>query len=372
MGRLIEGLWDCNYCNTKGNRGSVRDCPNCGRPRDEDIKFYMPETINYVSEEEEKSINRNPDWLCPYCNSLNSDSLNNCPSCGSKRTSENLDYFSIKEEHDCSNDLTDNFNQEINEIEDSICDQKNTMKSNIAEKLKFIPNFTKNHWKVIVSIPLILALIIGMAYLFIPKSEEITIKQFEWTRSIEVERLQTVDESGWSLPSDARLQYTKTEFLKYERVLDHYETKTRQVQKERISGFESYVSGYRDLGNGYFEEIIDQRPVYETYYEEETYQEPVYRDEPVYATKYYYEIDKWLYERSVSTSGLDQNPYWGEIVLDDDERVSNKSQNYCVKGTNSKDEERTISLEYDVWINLSINQTVKMKISIFGEGELIE
>ena len=373
MGRLIEGLWDCNYCGTKGNRGSIRECPNCGRSRDEDVKFYMPGNITYVSEEKEKTINRNPDWICPYCNSLNSDSLNICPSCGAARTSEVHDYFSIKEEQSHPNNFSNTVdNQNTEEDNDSIYEQKIAMEKKNTEKLKLVPSFIKKHWKAMLSIPVIIAIIIGMAYLFIPKNEEIVIKEFGWERSIEIEKFQTVFENGWSLPDGARLQYTSTEISHYESVLDHYETKTRQVEKERISHYESYVSGYKDLGNGYFEEIIDQRPVYETYYETEEYQEAVYRDEPVYRTKYYYEIDKWLYERSIDTNGLNQEPYWAETVLKENERISKKSQKYYITGINSKDEEQTISLDYDVWINLSVNQTIKVKVSIFGDAELIE
>ena len=154
--------------------------------------------------------------------------------------------------------------------------------------------------------------------------------------------------------------------------MDHYETKTRQVAKQRLAGYETYVSGYRDLGNGYFEEITSKRPIYETYYETETYQEPVYRNEPVYATKYYYEIDKWLYERTVSTSGKDKNPYWGEPNLCDNERVSNKTEKYYIMGLNSKGKERKVSLDYALWKDLNLNQKVKMRISILGDGELIE
>jgi len=371
MGRLIEGLWDCSYCSTKGNRGSLRECPNCGSPRDKDVKFYMPGTITYVSQEDEKTINRSPDWVCPYCDSLNSDSLDICPSCGSARTSKNHDYFSIKEESH-SNNFRNTVEQEnFKETYDGIFDES-TMENNITEKLKHIPRFFKNHWKIMVCIPLILSIIIGIVFLFLPRNEEITIKEFEWERSIEIERFQTVHESGWSLPSNARLEYQKTEISHYESVIDHYETRTRPVTEQRFSHYEPYVAGYTDLGNGYFEEIIDQRPVYETYTYIETYEEPVYRQEPVYATKYYYEIDKWLYERSVSTNGLNQAPYWGEPVLNDDERISNKFEKYYITGINSKDKEQTISLDYDVWVNLKIDERIKVKVSILGDAELIE
>lgn len=353
MGRLIEATWDCSYCGTKGNRGKIRECRNCGKPRDENTQFNMPQTITYVSEEEAKTINRNPDWICPYCNSLNSDSLSICKSCGSTRTKENLNYFTRKKQVNVDNHMHNSGKNE-----------KNTVKT--------IQNFVKHYWKILIIIPLVLALIAGMVYLLIPKNEEITITGFKWERSIDIEKYQTVEESGWSLPTGARLKYTNTEISHYKTVLDHYETKTRQVEKERISGYESYVSGYRDLGNGYFEEIISQRPIWETYYEIEVYQEPVYREEPVYATKYYYEIDKWLYDRRVSTSERDQEPYWDEVNLNDNERISHKSERYYVIGLNSKGKEKVVSLDYEDWLSLSINQTIKLKVSIFGDGELIE
>lgn len=33
-----------------------------GHPQDENTKFYMPDEIKYVSEEEAEKISRNPDW----------------------------------------------------------------------------------------------------------------------------------------------------------------------------------------------------------------------------------------------------------------------------------------------------------------------
>lgn len=373
MGRLIEGLWDCKYCGTKRNRGSIRECPNCGRPRDEDTTFYMPDAINYVSEETAEAVNKNPDWVCPYCNSLNSDSETTCESCGAARTSENLDYFSIKEKKHSKDSATDTIKKtSIEDYGDSEYGYTHSKQNNITQGIAKISNFIKNNWKFFVIIPLILAFVVGMVFLFIPKNEEITIKEFSWERSIEIERYKTVEESGWSLPAGARLQYTNLEFSHYQSVFDHYETKTRQVAKERLVGYEDYVAGYRDLGNGYFEEIISQRPVYETYYETETYQEAIYRDEPVYLTKYYYEIDKWLYERSIPTKGLNKEPYWGEATLGEDERISNRIEKYYITGINSKEEKQTISLDYEVWLNLNVEQTVKLKVSILGHGELVE
>lgn len=93
MGKIVEGLWDCKYCKSKGIGGSKRECPHCGKPRDTDTKFYMPGTVTYVEEEKAKEVSRNPDWVCRFCDCLNPDTTDVCISCGASRTAENLDYF---------------------------------------------------------------------------------------------------------------------------------------------------------------------------------------------------------------------------------------------------------------------------------------
>ena len=75
MGKLVEGLWDCPFCDNKRIRAGQKTCPNCGHPQDENTKFYMPDAIEYVSEEKAAKISRNPDWQCSFCGSLNSDNL---------------------------------------------------------------------------------------------------------------------------------------------------------------------------------------------------------------------------------------------------------------------------------------------------------
>ena len=49
------------------------------------------------------------------------------------------------------------------------------------------------------------------------QNEEITITDFKWKYSIEIEKYKTVQESNWSLPSNARLLYTNIEISHYEK-----------------------------------------------------------------------------------------------------------------------------------------------------------
>lgn len=375
MGRILEGFWDCKHCNSTQIRGGVRQCPNCGTPRDKDTIFYLNKNSTYVSEKKAAYINRNPDWLCKYCQSLNSDDKNVCIYCGAPRTEENLNYFENSQQK-YSSDPQENLGyveEKTEDVSDYLCfsdiyfdNSNNTQTSSFS-----LTSFISSYFPIILIVLFIILGIWAFVSLFLPKVEAIKITQMSWERSINIERYQSVEESDWSLPPNARLLYCQDEFSHYVPVLHHYETVTVEVPYERIVGTEEYVVGYEDLGNGYFEEITDIRYIYETYYVTETYEEPIYYDQPVYQTKYYYEIDKWLYERSVTTSGNDKSPYWGDYTLASDERVYSKSEHYFITGLVKKENERFLELSYEDWNSLKVGQIVKFK-SFLGYGEIVE
>lgn len=382
MGRILEGFWDCKYCGTKRIGGSLRQCPNCGKARGDDTTFYLDTTKNrYVPEEQAAKINKNPDWICNYCGQLNSDDDDSCVFCGAPRTAENLNYFENKEKqketakpkNEDSTPTSSSSARDYSTSSHSYSDYSSRdYSTGIKSAFSGIPSFFAETWKTMLIVLLIAVSVFSIFWLLRPKEYDITVNELSWERCINVEQYQTVEENDWYLPSGGRLLYTREEYSHSEQVLDHYETKTRQVARERISGYETYVSGYRDLGNGYFEEITSERPIYETYYETETYQEPVYRSEPVYRTKYYYEIDKWLYERSVETSGTNNSPYWGNPNLASDERTSTQSETYMVKGIDIKTEETiSFSLSLEDWSSLDVGQNLKVKITL-GHGEILE
>lgn len=82
------GYWDCPYCSTKKIPGSDRDCPNCGKPRSASTEFYLDdnEPVVYVDKETEQQVRlRGRDWVCEYCDSLNSGLDRTCKSCGAVR-----------------------------------------------------------------------------------------------------------------------------------------------------------------------------------------------------------------------------------------------------------------------------------------------
>ena len=197
---------------------------------------------------------------------------------------------------------------------------------------------------------------------------ELELTNLSWQRQIEVEEFRTLTLDGWTLPFDGRVQSQQQKVHHYDKVFDHYETRTRQVPKTRQTGSrsETYACGSRtvDNGNGTFsteaEYCTQTVPVYETVYRTEAYQEPVYIDEPVYQTWYVYQVDHWVFDHHDSSSGT-VDPYWPEPTLEHaDQRVgSGKSETYSVilRDVEGRNFDRTTSL--DIWQKLEVGMMIK-------------
>ena len=298
-------------------------------------------------------------------------------SCGAER-GKSKDYFQVQEEnrekeYEKAKNTENEFEPKPEKVESyqnfesqqEDYSQRDFSSYNLA-------NISLN--KKVIAIALVVLLsIIGVVFLFTPKEANMQITDFSWSRSISIEQNRTFHESDWSVPSGGRVTSQQMEFHHYQSVLDHYETRTREVARERLSHYE-YSTTLIDMGNGYFEEETISTPVYETYYETEEYQEPIYCDEPVYAMKYYYDIDRYVYERPVNTSGNDKEPYWGEVKLNYDERVSKRNEEYKISGISDEKEKRTleISVNFEKWNVLEKGQTVKVKIYKTGTATLVD
>ena len=389
MGKLIEGFWDCPFCGHKKIGGLTTVCPNCNTARGQNVTFYMADSKNYIDDSVAKTINRNPDWLCSFCDTLNNDDLDTCRVCGASKVESKLNYFENKEKQQKHSKKVDSAyktsNSEINlekninktntvskedEIEFPVKNNKNSY-SNTHPSKNVFSKFNNRAIKITAIVLAVVLSISALVWLLVPKTQEGVVEGFSWERSISVEEYKTFEESDWVLPSGARLLYTKDEIRTYERVIDHYETKTRTYTEEVFDHMDTVVVGHRDNGNGTFEEITQNVPVYRTETRTETYEEPVYREDPVYDTKYYYEIDRWTHKEYVKTSGTDKKPYWGEYEYGKKEREGTKNETYYIEVLNSKKENKKYSIKYDTWNTLQKGNTVKLKVYINGYAELI-
>lgn len=422
----VYSYWKCDKCGSM-LRGDLRNCPNCGSGIANDVKYLMPNdpevqeairsgsiytrnnTNQFTDEKgnvsdivDEKDYKSGSNWKCLSCGVQNFSDRDTCISCGSPKS--NKTYFSsdtrpvkglagaekLYKEYYGHN--LDDFKKEWNvEKEKKIYSDPDTKidssyekkeepvkeKFSFSDRLSNIWNsffsFIFDNWKVSLIVTLSVFLVGFLVWLFWPVERTASVHSFRWDRAIAVEEFTECHESDWSLPSGAKLEYTRREIHHYDRVFDHYETKERQCSRQVQDG---YDTDYRDLGNGQVEVV--RTPRYKTEYYTETYQEAVYRDEPVYRTKYYYEIGRWKVDYYLKTNGNDKNPYWYETDLPTvvyspvygDDRQNSRYENYYVIIITEAEDISEITTDYNTWISLEPYQKITYKSFRFSQQPL--
>lgn len=346
--RIVMGYWDCPYCQNKKIKGTIQVCPGCGHQRDKDIKCYMDrDNVEYLSEEAAKTKGKGADWICPYCDSMNSVHAKSCIACGALKEESKYDYF---------------------HREDSTKSGQTMQGQGSTPRMSPAPwpaSGTNNRNKKIFAFAALFVLLVGVMFFWLKPRESVFIaNSVDWYTAVSVEAYETVQESDWSIPSGGRERSHREEIYGYDRVIDHYETveKTRQVKVGSHTETE-----YEDNGDGTYTE----RQVVVDDYGPETYTEqvPVYKDVPIYRTKYYYDIDKWIPKREVTNSGTDDRPVYIEPDLASNERESGRTTKYKVTGylIDKEDKIRTLEVSEHIWNKFLENKRQKCKANRMGE-----
>ncbi|MDB9496795.1 zinc finger protein [Spirulina major CS-329] len=361
---IREGRWDCPTCGVTGLLGRDRDCQNCGAPRPEGIRFYLPENAAAVQAAEQIAIAKaGADWICDYCGASNRAPEPACVECGAPPGEKRQAVKTYPQPPTSTPQASPSTPQAPTQSRRDRA--KSPRSTNLLIRFhQRLGVLRWAFWSGLVSV--ILVVVIGL----LPMQIDATVSQLSWQRSIAVERLTTFTETGWDVPAGGRVLSQQEAIRSYEQVLEGYETRTREVSEQVQVGSESYTCGTVDLGNGYFEDKICTRPVYETRTHTETYEEPIYRDEPVYDTEYTYEIDRWVVNRTPTVSGLDQNPQWPLLELGAQEREGDRTATYTIlfQGDNGRD--YPVTLDLDTWSQFEPGDAQPLKVTRFGGASL--
>jgi len=297
---IREGAWDCPSCGRKRNRGPAKFCGGCGAPRGEDVKFYVPDDARVVTEADELAkAQAGPDWTCSYCQGDNPADAGFCSGCGAARDGRPRPVISSQDAPPPALPLTSPQPQPPPPASPAPPGRGGKVAKGCG-----------------IGCLALLALMVGLWFLGRPKEAELTAAGFRWERAVQIEAMKTVEEEAWegAVPAGARVLSTRRAVHHQDKIRIGTEKKTRTVTEQVQTGTERVKVGTKDLGNGYFEDEYDDRPVYQSRSREETYEEPVYRDQPVYADKVRYQIDKWVPAREEKLSGGDRSPAWPEVT----------------------------------------------------------
>lgn len=360
MAKVYVGRWDCDQCGHKMIEGPKTKCPNCGASRPKNVQFYLPSEEEVVRNEEElKRARAGADWQCSFCKTHNKVWDKSCQSCGNNREVYDGDKSLEVKEYNINAVPTygkKTYSQQQNE---SFRAKQSLNKEGIVGNVYINPTFKK--------ILPVLAVIIAILFFIGSRRTEIkvTVERFEWNRTINVEEYKEVTKEAWSIPEGGRELSRFQAIHHYDRISDGFVTKTRTVRE--AAGTEEYVCGKRDMGNGYFEDKMCSRTIYES--REETYQEEVFREEPVYKTKYKYAIFKWVNAPPIKTSDSNKNPEWGDlsrITADENLREAGRKEVYTILVRDEKNETHRHDINRSRWDELTIGQLLKAERGGFG------
>ncbi len=357
---IREGLWDCQYCGAQGIPGREKVCPNCARSRPEGTKFYLPEdraAAPVITDEKLiQQAKAGADWICEYCSSSNPAELTVCRHCGAAREASSPQQEVVNYALEAAPTSGD-----MDLDAPAPAPAPAPARSSGRKGPAWLPI-------AVVGVVVLLLVLCGF-FVFRTTEQEVTVAGFQWERTIEIEALETVVEEDWSVPAGGRLISQREEIRTYSQVLDHYETRQRQVAEQVQAGQRTYVCGQRDLGNGFFEDIECSEPIYETRYRTETYQEPVYIQVPVFDTLYRYEIEKWVPVRTERASGSNHDPTWPAVSLAENEREAGREESYSVTFASEDGEQYEMELPLESWLALETNGRYELELNAFGQPE---
>ncbi len=287
------GRWDCPTCGTKMVLGPETRCPNCGASRPKDVRFYLPTDAEIVRDEARlREAKAGVDWICGHCETQNKAGDPLCNSCGNPRDETSQDINLQTRDYGLDEVPTTSFERQDEPMEPPRAIRRNTGR-NLGRWLLVGALFLVVSW--------------GLLRAF-PQEIQVRVEGFRWERNIQMLHYEPRSYEDWSTPSGAFDVSSFRAIHHYNDVLRGYETRTRTVQVQ--VGSEQYVCGQQDMGNGYFQDVYCNRPIYEN--REETYQEPIYDHIPVYATKYRYTIMEWIKhpENLLRSAAQDHDPQW--------------------------------------------------------------
>ena len=328
--RLRETRWLCKNCGAEC-RGRDETChgddgqSGCGHSKPEGVKDYLPENSPYLTDPALIADARSgADWHCDHCSGANKGSVGghpvvSCVHCGNGR-----------DEQDRENAVRDVTGQVLRTAEAATAAEREEKNAAARERResrmppqmrRAVPDMPEARGSARPPLGMIAAFaVLAIAALFLVWSlafarYEVTwkVEEHRWSRNIVTEAYRTLEDEGWDPPADARITDTERRIRTYRDVLVGYEPKTRIVTDKVEYGTEEYDCGTTDLGNGYFEDKICERPTYKEVQTTEHYKEPVYEEEPVYDTWHEWEVDRWVRDRSWPTSGAGTDRAWADL-----------------------------------------------------------
>jgi hypothetical protein len=322
------------------------ECESCGRPKDENVEYEMPERPEDVASVEDEKLLRmakaGANWSCAYCGSEQRALDGSCERCGAGRAEAKT------VEHARERDARDARNARVEARPTRRPFSFGAIVAILVAVAALMVIGTcavggRKHS--VASEPLPPVAVAAPAFVDV----DLTVTRVHWTRTVATDRWEIVEREAFEekIPADAIDKKANGQRVHHqEQVLDHMDTvydsvevpdgtrtetytehvacgenctttprSCRQVCKNNKNGFATCndvcTGGDRSCSTKYCDETRT-RQVPKTRTERRPRQVPHYRSEPRYATWFTYHEWDWVERGRVTSAGDDTSPSWPE------------------------------------------------------------
>jgi hypothetical protein len=337
MEPVYEMLWDCRFCGAKKLLGLThRHCPNCGAPQNAAERYFPTDSDKTPAKSHEYY---GADVHCTHCGVANSKNSKHCAGCGAPL--EGAKEVARQEDHVKPAGVVAFMAESPAEptpepiaVPASPAPAAPRKRGGVATLLK------TGCLAVVVLIAIFAALALWR------KPGGIEVVGHSWKRVIAVERYGPVNDTAWcdQMPSNARGVTHRREVRSHERVRDGEDCQTRRI----------------DRGNGTFAEKQECTPRY--------------RDEPVYADRCSFTVERWSKQRSATAEGasVSDAPHWPDPSLarqgscDGCEREGSRDETYTVVFRDQDAREHSCDFDQQRWTSFSDGSRWKGALGVVG------
>jgi len=312
------GFWDCRACGHKRIDGPLEKCTGCGQPRDRHVEFYTDDDAAVVEDPEMIARARaGADWRCKYCGAENRAGIMDCHQCGagpdgSKRREEQY-----------------------------IPNQPGAAVPGAAVPGALSPATPAKKSNALVILLIVLGVIgalgAGVWFLFLRTTEEkVEVTSVAWQKTLQIEERRVETLKAWAneVPKGAKV-------LKREQ---------KPREKKVKDGTKKVKVGKKDLGNGMFEDIYEEKPKFTTKKVDDTWVT--------------FEIEKWVKGKKLKDETKDGSEPDKPKFTKSKKKRAGKRENKLVIGLKDGEGEK-----YTYELDLSDVKNPKKEVASFKKGD---
>jgi hypothetical protein len=327
---IREGKWKCSACGSI-NLGRLTQCQGCSRVRDPNVSFFLDDDAAEVTDEKLVGLaSGGADWTCLFCNTENRAAETRCRQCSAERGTAPGRQERVILDGQAPDDPS--------AAGAAASPGPSSPAPGPARRPVPLPALLGGGG-------VVLAVVAALVWFLFIRTDAmvLTAESAVWERSIVVEMQRLVRESDWreQVPVGAR-------------ELRSWQEKAGSEQIQ--TGTQKVKTGRRDKGNGFFEDVYEDRPVYQS------------RD--IIKTKVEYEVLRWTPVRTLRSSGSPpQAPAWPAVILAQGEREGPRAESATVVfkyQADGKAREYRYSPPVDQVLQYASGKTYNAKVTVTG------